>query len=31
MVAVFVDMITAHLIRCMLVNPYGTPSGTPDQ
>src|SRR3990170_3610126 len=31
LVALFVDMITAHMTRCMMVNPYGTPSGTPDQ
>ncbi len=31
LMAMFVDMITAHLTRCMLVNPFGTPSGTPDQ
>ena len=28
LVALFVDMITAHMTRCMLVNPYGTPPGT---
>jgi N-acetylneuraminic acid mutarotase len=31
LMAMFVDMITAHLTRCMLVNPFGTPSGTPDE
>jgi hypothetical protein len=31
LMAMFVDMITGHLTRCMLVNPYGTPSGTPDE
>ena len=31
LMAMFVDMITGHLTRCMLVNPFGTPSGTPDQ
>ena len=31
LVALFVDMINAHMTRCMLVNPYGTPPGTPDQ
>lgn len=29
LVALFVDMIHAHLTRCMMVNPYGTPSGDP--
>ena len=31
LVALFVDMITAHMTRCMLVNPYGTPPGTTEQ
>ena len=31
LVALFVDMITAHMTRCMLVNPYGRPDGTTDQ
>jgi hypothetical protein len=31
LVALFVGMITAHMTRCTLVNPYGTPPGTTEQ
>jgi len=31
LVALFVDMITAHMTRCMMVSPYGRPEGTMTQ